>query len=385
MPILNYTPGFFGKYWGKHLTAPSYIEFTWAELCKAAITVGRRSWKDVLLYGNHSAFEILWRLAMLRSNLVEDAAGYLRPSKAFEALDPSEKGAVSFFLGMCFSKLIVEKLFGVPWLLHLDVYRSTLNPRLAFKTRPDFVGIDANQQWIVVESKGRSWSLPNKTMAKAKEQTRSLRNINGELPVLKVAIGSCFSTKKMNAKLWDPEEYDENAEDLEIDSNQLIRAYYSPIVEYAKLQSLSQAVLNDIDANIVLDESVLAWYESSDSNFWDRVVTPEAESKDSLLTLVGDYKRNLSQVELTLEQNIPELPKIDDDLEKNIDFDKQKIVERHTNEEERTQVNLIRKKKIKELIEIQRVSNIGLAVDGVNVELGVSWTSKNMRRQPQNR
>jgi hypothetical protein len=397
MPKLKYAPESFGQYWGRRLTQPSYINFTWEELCKSAITVGRSSWKDVLLHGNFSAFEILWRFAMLRANLVEDKTGYLQPSKAFKALDPSEKGAVSFFLGMCFTKLIIEKLFGVSWLLHIDVYRSMLNPWLAFKSRPDFVGLDARQQWIVVESKGRSWSLPNKTMEKAKLQTRSLRNINGELPILKVAIGSYFSSNGINAKIWDPEEYDDNAEDIEIDSNQFARAYYRPLVEYIKLQSSfspldvysqkdkQQTVLNVLDARVALDDEILAWYDK-DNNFWDSIVAPKVGKRDSILTEVSALKRDMRQEGESVRTSLPQPREgTDAPMKPRHDLDRQARGDKVSEDKERIKLNLKRQEKIKELIENQRTSDIGTAIDGVKVELGDSWSSNHMRRQPQNR
>jgi hypothetical protein len=120
------------SYWGATFNQTSNIDFTWAELCKCAVTVGRQSWDDVLKYGTYSGLEILWRLATLRSSLREGSNGRLEPSDAFKAPDPSEKTAILYFLGTFFAKLVLEKLFGVPWLLHFDVYGATLNGYLAF-------------------------------------------------------------------------------------------------------------------------------------------------------------------------------------------------------------------------------------------------------------
>lgn len=396
MPKLKYEPKSFGKYWGIRLTHPSFINFTWEELCKSAITVGRRNWQDVFLYGDYSAFEILWRFNMLQANLVEDGAGYLRPSKAFCALDPSEKGAVSFFLGMCFTKLIVEKLFGVPWLLHLDVYNSILDPKLAFKLRPDFVGLDENQQWIVVESKGRSWSLPNQTMEKAKHQTRSLRKINMELPVLRVAIGSFFSSSGLNARVWDPEEYDTDAKDIKIDPEQLIRAYYRPIVEYIKLQSFLPSLatydqadmqrrgrLNLLDAAVSIDDDILAWYDS-DYNFWKSIVLPKMNNRDSVLTEVAAYKRDIMRMAESAATEVFEPPKTIDIVEQpERHYERQPRSDKFVQDQEKA--NLKRQENIKELIEQQRTSNIVESIDGVKIALGKSWSPEYMRRQPQNR
>jgi hypothetical protein len=125
---LTYNPEKFGLYMDSAFAQPSDLDFTWDELCKAAITVGRRNWDDVLKFGTYSGLDILWRVAMVRANLREDPnTGRLHRSNVFDALDRSEKGSVCYFLGMCFAKLALEKLFRVRWLLHLDVYQASLS------------------------------------------------------------------------------------------------------------------------------------------------------------------------------------------------------------------------------------------------------------------
>ncbi len=193
---LPYRPEDFGPHMGDAFNFNSEITTSWEELCRAAVTVGRRNWSDVFQYGTYSVLEILWRLAVVRANLVEEPSERIRQSDAFIALDPTEKGAVSFFLGHVFTKLIAEKLFQVPWLLHLDVYRQQLAPRLAFSVKPDFVGMDSARQWIVIESKGRTGSASRGLLSVAKQQTRSLRNINGQLPVYAWQLPHIFRVAK---------------------------------------------------------------------------------------------------------------------------------------------------------------------------------------------
>jgi hypothetical protein len=49
------------------------------------------------------------------------AAATVGRANFIDVLDPTEKGAVSYNLGLVVSKLFSEMLLGVPWLLHLDV------------------------------------------------------------------------------------------------------------------------------------------------------------------------------------------------------------------------------------------------------------------------
>jgi hypothetical protein len=56
---------------------------------------------------------------------------------AFMQMDPTEKGALNYFLGLVACKLFASKLLDAPWTLHLDVYRGALNPRLFSVSPPE--------------------------------------------------------------------------------------------------------------------------------------------------------------------------------------------------------------------------------------------------------
>src|SRR3712207_7091622 len=46
----------------------------------------------------------------------------------------------SYFLGLTFAKLFAEQYLNVPWLMHLDVYRDSLQPySVNSSARPDLV------------------------------------------------------------------------------------------------------------------------------------------------------------------------------------------------------------------------------------------------------
>lgn len=75
-------------------------------------------------------YEALFRWSLVRMALEQTGlrASRLRRTTAAKTLDPTEKGAVNYFLGMTFCKLFAAKLLHTPWLLHLDVFRPGLNP-----------------------------------------------------------------------------------------------------------------------------------------------------------------------------------------------------------------------------------------------------------------
>src|SRR5580704_6560954 len=105
---------------GARLSGTHVLTFSWAELVWAAITVGRAGMRQVLQFGVFSTFEIVYRAALIYANLRQTATGDLGRSDAYDGLDPSEKSAISYFLGLTLSKLFAEQCLKVLWLLHLD-------------------------------------------------------------------------------------------------------------------------------------------------------------------------------------------------------------------------------------------------------------------------
>ena len=225
MMNVKYEARGFGPQYG--MNGDGSINTTWPGLVHAAITVGRRRWRDVLKHGRYSLFEILYRTAMLRANL-QRSQGEIRKSDAYHGLDPSEKAAASYFIGQTLASLMARKLFGVRWLMHLDVYHNTLQPHLLKSGRPDLVGSDAMKRWYVIEAKGRSHGFKRDVVAKAKEQTRKLRTVCGRAPRLRVASVAYFSRGSLSMRLEDPVGQDMDAIDWDFTENQFLRDYYDP-------------------------------------------------------------------------------------------------------------------------------------------------------------
>lgn len=357
MPRLPYTPEGFGMYLGSALSSPAEIIFTWEELCRAAVTVGRRSWADVLKFGTYSLLEALWRIAMIRANLVEGYDGRLRQSRAFAALDPSEKAGISYFLGLALTKLVTERLFGVPWLLHLDVYKQQLAPDLAFPEKPDFVGMDPWLLWIVVESKGRSGGIPKRLLDVAKRQVRSVRRISGQFPALRVAVATYFSGSGLRARLRDPDTAHPDAFDIELSPEQLAHTYYRPVVEMIRasaaplsrrqLEGRTEVItpLGGMDAHLAVEERILTWYH---------------DGQPSLLALLEERRFNRSILrDITALGTLPEEDRASkaphDEGSWNELWTARLAQSRHTGD------------------------------DGVTVELGRSWDEEYMRREPEDR
>ena len=356
MPILRYTPTGFGRYMGAAFSGARLISFSWEELCRAAITVGRRSWADVLQFGTYSVLETIWRLTIVWANLKEEANSRIGRSNAFLGLDPSEKGAVSYFLGLAIAKLLAERLFGVAWLLHFDLYRQYLNPTLGpFGNKPDFVGLDATRHWVVIETKGRTNAAGQQLANAAKRQTRSLRQVGGEFPTLRAAIVVDFAYGPLRAFVQDPEEFDPDAPDITVEARELVRAYYRPLIrliqnlphdrreDSAKGQSYLRATLPVLDVTVELNEKIFQWYELPDA--------PLTE----------------------LEPILPKSPEV-----------LQHVAEHRGDSEKQAGVNdEPAKDEVLSVADLREEQPVG--ADGVSVILGKSWNKEIMCQEPEKR
>lgn len=181
------------------------LETSWDELLWAVITVGRPSTYHVFRHGPASFHEAIFRLALVRMAVEQDSNDSLRRTDAYSALDPTEKGMVSYFLGMTLCKLFSARLLLAPWLLHLDVFRHQLNPVILGRSRPDLVGADNRGNWHAFESKGRSSVPSSADKVKAKAQARRLVSVGGTNCSLHIGSFVYFRNELLEFYWRDPE------------------------------------------------------------------------------------------------------------------------------------------------------------------------------------
>lgn len=214
------------------------LPVTWDDLLWAAVTVGRPSRFYAFRHGTSSLYEALFRISALRM-AVEQAgpnARRLRRTATAKSLDPSEKGAVNYFLGLTLCKLFAEQCLRAPWLLHLDVFRNRLNLGwlLNGRSRPDLVGRTLGGDWIAMEAKGRV-SPPSSTCKdKAKKQAERIYSINGRLVQYRIGGFAYFKDDVLRFYWCDPppdELEPENAIKLALTEDDIWKAYYQPILE----------------------------------------------------------------------------------------------------------------------------------------------------------
>jgi len=231
MPTVEYiAEDFAGTY--APVNGTNNLNISWPFLVWSAISVGRAGLLHLVQYGEYSLLEMVYRAAILFANLRDDGYGQIRRSEAYLGLDPSEKSAISYFLGLTMAKAFAESVLEVPWLLHLDVYREELLPILQGQSRPDLVGQTAGGDWIVVEAKGRSNAFEQAVLESAKQQAQAVVTIGGAEPVLRIGMVTHFSgfdEGQLRFRASDPPPDEQRVRwDLPLSRERLIEGYYRP-------------------------------------------------------------------------------------------------------------------------------------------------------------
>lgn len=278
MPRIEYTSADFPGSNPKVSPGTRCENFGWNDLIWAAITVGRGGWFDVIRFGTPSTYEILFRACLLKTAIqASSTARSFEWTGAYRNLDPSEKGAVSYFIGLMMCKLFAERFLDVPWILHLDVYRSQLNPvLLRGRSRPDLVGQSLGGDWVVFESKGRTSGPTQDDKDKAKVQARRLTHVNGARIAYGVALFSHFYRGELKVHWQDPKP-DEGTEEpeepftLEAEIDDFLRHYYQPIVNVVGIGRLlfhaqhpEPIQIAEADFSLAIDPRVTRYLLSED-------------------------------------------------------------------------------------------------------------------------
>lgn len=210
------------------------LAVTWEDLLWSALTIGRPNIAYVFAHGEASYFEAAFRISLVRMALHQQPYGFrFVKTDAFKALDPTEKGAVSYFLGMAVCKVFATSLLRTPWLLHLDVFRDQIGAQNVGRSRPDLVGQDPAGKWHAFETKGRSGKPGYEDKIKAKDQAERLKRVDGADCELHVGCFTYFSQNALEFYWRDPEPEDLDPIELRVPKDAW-QHYYSPALALAR-------------------------------------------------------------------------------------------------------------------------------------------------------
>lgn len=218
-----------------------WLATSWNELLWCALTIGRPDIYHVFRHGPASFHEAIFRLALVRLAVEQNPKGRLDRTSAFRSLDPTEKGMVSYFLGMTLCKLFASRFLQTPWLLHLDVFGASLDAKSLGRSRPDLIGEDNAGNWHAFESKGRSQSPSTADKHNAKLQAQRLVSVGGVPSTLHIGAVTFFQGDRLKFYWRDPAaDSDDTIEVPEPDGEW--RHYYAPALSFHDLGGSAPSV-----------------------------------------------------------------------------------------------------------------------------------------------
>lgn len=203
MPTIGYESTGFGAALAG-LNGVGTLTCTWPQLAWAAVTVGK-AFGDEAAFGLFSTFERIHRSSMLYAYLMEAPTGAIMKADTYLGADPSEKGNISYSLGMIIAKLYSELSLATPRLLHYATYAGGYAITTApGGSRPDLIGLTATGDWVVFEAKGRSNGLEAGVIATAKLQSQQILTIDGQAPACRVGMATYFGPGGLRFSAEDP-------------------------------------------------------------------------------------------------------------------------------------------------------------------------------------
>jgi hypothetical protein len=219
----------------------SDTEISWEDLVLSAITIGRRQPADLLPHGQFSILEMIYRIALIAANLREQLINGIprfAPSPAFKALDPSEKGAVTYFLAMACAGVMARNELDAPWHMHLDVYTNPNNPYgfvlpaslRSTGVRPDLIGQTNEGDWCILEAKGRTNAADENLRKKAKAQTQSVSQVDGVAPRYRYGTCAALGSGSLVIDWIDPIDAAKDATPLDLNPDVFALASYAPFI-----------------------------------------------------------------------------------------------------------------------------------------------------------
>lgn len=184
--------------------------------------------------------------ALVRSAVREGDATIPAPAlvatRLYTNIEPSEKGAITFRLGMGFAAILASRVLSVNKTLHLP----------GVGRRGDLYGRDTLGGWHVIEAKARTAPVPATVQAQAKAQAAALVPTVGGVPLLvrtdSASLADLSPQQQFTLLLDDPPPSDPGASrPVSVDEERFVPEYYSPVPDLVEITGPEPSGDTDID------------------------------------------------------------------------------------------------------------------------------------------
>ena len=206
------------------------LEFTNKELLHAILTCGMPMQRLSQAYIDKRKMEIIYKIFLVETAL-ESEGDRLKKSPRTLYLDSSEKSVISYYLGMFFTKLLSQKLYGIDYLTHLNTIEKIQGDGyldyFSGKWRPDMIGYKvADDSWSVWEAKGGS-NHRAPALKIGCEQAGDIKTVNGKEPEPAAVCMTYYDHSYLTAVVKKAK--GEEGVELEVAERSFWESYYSGI------------------------------------------------------------------------------------------------------------------------------------------------------------
>ncbi len=182
-----------------------YVEVTAAELVRCAVTLGYPNpAATVAPVGTTQWWANVFRMSLIRGYLDHQHPDRLFRSAVYDDADRSEKGAVSYYLGLVAAKLLAERLLGAVQVWHYDKYRPLLTNPGRLSTRPDLLAESDSADRFLIEAKGRTNGYTAALVASAKRQAQAVTSSRPGSVMAEIASVAWMSDQGWAVRFDDP-------------------------------------------------------------------------------------------------------------------------------------------------------------------------------------
>jgi hypothetical protein len=227
---------FHGNY--EWLNGSHEIPITKSMMMQAAITEGAPTLQAYGFSGLHAISFAIHKMSAITS-IANFSNDNVTLPRGYDALDPSEKNVLSYWMGMTMAKVMAEHFFGVPRLSHAFALNKlsviTLQDEES-NVLPDFVGHDNDFNWFSIEAKCYKIRASETMREYWKGQAHQIAKVYGSD---KLTHCYCFTKlkPKFSVELVDPPIVDppiqkrKDGQEIKVDPMRMQNFYYRPFVE----------------------------------------------------------------------------------------------------------------------------------------------------------
>lgn len=208
------------------------LEFTNLELLHAVLTCTMPAGRLTPPYREKRRHELLQKMAMVE-NALDVKGDQLVKSSRTMYLDVSEKGVISHYLGVVFTKILAGKMFQDDYLVHINqIEQPGLSEigRYGKKYRYDMIGLQKGAgAYSVWESVGRSENSQT-AFRNACVEAGGVEKVGSGAPLHKVACMNYYERGFYTAVIREIPQTEEG-QTFSFTREAYLRAYYQPLME----------------------------------------------------------------------------------------------------------------------------------------------------------